>query len=228
MERNRAAARVLWVAVIVLALLGVAVAARRTIVLLKPGAMSARKNPAAGLDEHFAKEKAVTLLHVLPGMIFMVLGPLQFVGGLRAKYPAVHRWLGRIFLTASAVIGVTGLTMAARETIGGADEKAAIFIFGSFFLIALGKAFWHATRRDFAKHREWMIRGYAVGLAVATIRPIMGGFFAAAAIRGVTPEPSTFFGKAFWIGFTAQTIVAELWIRHTRGPIQLERATTKR
>lgn len=226
MEANRGIARVLWVAVIVLALLGVAVAARRTIVLLKPGAMSAGKNPAAGLDEHFAKEKALTLLHVLPGMIFMVLGPLQFVRGLRTKYPAVHRWLGRIFLTASVVIGVTGLTMALRGTIGGWDEKSAILIFGSFFLAALRKALWYAMHRDFAKHREWMIRGYAVGLAVATIRPIMGGFFAAAAIRGATPEPSTFFGKAFWIGFMAQTIAAELWIRHTREGMRAEPAAT--
>jgi len=208
--------RALWVAVILLALIGVAVATRRATVLVKPGAMNAAKNPAAALDEHFAKEKALTLLHVLPGIMFMVLGPLQFVRGLRAKHPAVHRWSGRIFLTASAVIGTTGLTMAARGAIGGADEKAAIFLFGGFFLIALAKALWHAMRREFAQHREWMIRGYAVGLAVATIRPIMGGFFAAAAMRGLTPEPSTFFGKAFWIGFTAQTIAAEMWVRWTR------------
>jgi uncharacterized membrane protein len=218
----------LWVAVIALALLGVAIAVRRTIVLLKPGALSARKNPAAGLDVHFAKEKTLTLLHVLPGMIFMALGPLQFVRGLRAKHPAVHHWSGRIFLTASVVIGVTGLTMVMRDSIGGWDERAAILLFGSFFLFSLGKALWHAMHREFTEHREWMIRGYAVGLAVATIRPIMGGFFAAAAIRGATPEPSMFFGKAFWIGFTAQTIAAELWIRHTRGVMEAGMATTKR
>ncbi len=216
MDTNRGITRSLWVAVILLALIGVAVATRRAIVLAKPSAMNAATNPAAALDEHFAEEKALTLLHVLPGIIFMVLGPLQFVRGLRAKHPAVHRWSGRIFLTASAVIGATGLTMAARGTIGGTDERAAIFLFGGFFLIALAKAFWHAMRREFAQHREWMIRGYAVGLAVATIRPIMAGFFAAAAMRGVTPAPGTFFGKAFWIGFTSQTIAAEMWVRWTR------------
>jgi len=216
MDTNRGITRVLWVAVILLALIGVAVAARRATVLVKPGAMNARKNPAAGLDEHFAKEKTLTLLHVLPGVIFMILGPLQFVKGLRAKHPEVHRWSGRIFLTASTVIAVTGLAMAARGTIGGADERAAIFLFGSFFLIALGKALWHAMKKEFAKHREWMIRGYAVGLAVATIRPIMGGFFAIAVIHGQTPQPQNFFGTAFWIGFVAQSILAEIWIRWTR------------
>lgn len=215
MEPSRRMTRVLWVTVVLLALVGVGVAARRTVVLVRPGEMNARKSPATALDGHFAKERALTLLHVLPGIVFMILGPLQFVRRLRTKYPATHRWSGRVFLTASAVIGVTGLAMAAMGTIGGRDEKAAIFIFGSFFLMALGKALWHGMRHEFVKHREWMIRGYAVGLAVATIRPIMGGFFAAAAMHGQTPEPSRFFGTAFWIGFTAQTLVAEIWVRWT-------------
>jgi uncharacterized membrane protein len=225
MNPNRTIARILWGAVIFLAFLGLAVATRRAIVLFKPGALSAAKNPAAALDAHFAGRRTITLAHILPGMLFMVLGPLQFIPALRAKHPQFHRWAGRIFLAASAVIGISGLTMAAGETIGGLDEKAAIFLFGTFFLVALGKALWHALHREFAQHREWMIRGYAIGLAVATIRPIMGIFFAAAFVRGHGPEPSQFFGTAFWIGFTLQTVAAEIWIRYTRKP-QPARNTT--
>jgi len=216
MNPNRALVRFLWTAVIFLVFIGLAVATRRTIVLLKPGAMSSAKNPAVQLDAHFANHATLTLTHILPAMLFMVLGPLQFVRGLRAKYPQVHRWSGRIFLTASAVVGVTGLTMAFGKTIGGIDEKAAITLFGTFFLIALAKALWHALRREFVQHREWMIRGYAIGLAVATIRPIMGTFFAAALLQGHAPEPREFFGTAFWVGFTLQTIAAEIWINYTR------------
>ncbi len=213
---SRVLTRILWSAVIFLAILGLGVAARRAVVLWKPGALNASKNPAADLDLHFQKERALTFAHVLPGMLFMLLGPLQFVRGLRARHPALHRWSGRIFLTASAVIGITGLIMAAGETIGGLDEKAAIFLFGSFFLVALAKALWHALRREFVRHREWMIRGYAIGLAVATIRPIMGTFFAASLLRGHVPVPREFFGTAFWIGFTLQMIAAEIWINYTR------------
>jgi uncharacterized membrane protein len=216
MKPNRALVRLLWVAVIFLAFVGLAVATRRTMVLIEPSKVSARNNPGANLDAHFANHRALTLAHVLPAMLFMVLGPLQFVRSLRSKHPQVHRWSGRIFLSMSAVVGLTGLTMAFGKTIGGLDEKAAITLFGSFFLIALGKALWHALRREFAQHREWMIRGYAIGLAVATIRPIMGAFFASAVMRGHTPEPKEFFGTAFWIGFTLQTIAAEIWIHYTR------------
>jgi uncharacterized membrane protein len=216
MKANRALVRFLWTSVIFLAFIGLAVAVRRSVVLLKPGALSTRNNPAAELDNAFANRRTLTLAHILPAMLFMVLGPLQFVRSLRSKYPHVHRWSGRIFLTASAVVGVTGLTLAFGKTIGGVDEKAAIALFGSFFLIALAKALWHALRREFDQHREWMIRGYAIGLAVATIRPIMGTFFAAALLRGHRPEPKEFFGAAFWIGFTLQMIAAEVWINYTR------------
>jgi len=216
MNPNRALVRFLWTAVIFLAFIGLAVAARRTIVLLNPRTLSSANNPAVQLDAHFANHATLTLAHILPAMLFMVFGPLQFVRSLRSKYPQIHRWSGRIFLTASAVVGVTGLTMAFGKTIGGVDEKAAIILFGAFFLIALGKALWHALRREFAQHREWMIRGYAIGLAVAAIRPIMGTFFAAALLRGHAPEPKEFFGTAFWIGFTLQMIGAEIWINYTR------------
>jgi uncharacterized membrane protein len=216
MKVNRTLGGFLWTTVIFLAFIGVAAATRRTIVLLKPAAVSARNNPAADLDSAFANRRTLTLTHILPAMLFMVLGPLQFARSLRSKYPQVHRWSGRIFLTASAIVGVTGLTLAFGKTIGGVDEKAAIVLFGTFFLIALGKALRHALRREFAQHREWMIRGYAIGLAVATIRPIMATFFAAAVLRGHRPEPSEFFGTAFWIGFTLQMIAAEIWVNYTR------------
>ena len=213
---NRALTRFLWIAAIFLAFIGLAVATRRTVVLLKPGTLSSARNPAADLDTHFASERALVLTHILPAMLFMLLGPLQFVRGLRSRYPQTHRWLGRVFLAASAIVGVSGLRLAFGKTVGGLDEKAAITLFGTFFLIALAKALWHALRREFAQHREWMIRGYAIGLAVATIRPIMGTFFAAALMSGHKPQPAEFFGTAFWIGFTLQTIAAEIWINYTR------------
>lgn len=229
MRREGTRGQLLWMAVIFLAFVGVAVAARRAGILLHPGNPDASRNPAAALDKHFAEERTLTLLHVVPAIVFMVLGPLQFVAGIRSRYPQVHRWSGRIFLTVSAIVGITGLRMAFGKTIGGLDEKAAITLFGLFFLIALAKGLWHAMHRQFAQHREWMIRGYAIGLAVATIRPIMGMFFAAAMMQGRTPEPNQFFGTAFWIGFTLQAIAAEAWINHTRRstPVRMLEPSTR-
>jgi hypothetical protein len=104
--------------------------------------------------------------------------------------------------------------MAAGGTIGGWDEKAAIFVFGVCFLIALAKGFPHALRRDFSSHREWMIRGYAMGLAGPPHVRLWGLFPPVAALRGHTPQAQRFFGTAFWIGFILTALSAELWIRY--------------
>ena len=92
--------------------------------------------------------------------------------------------------------------------IGGVNQAAATTLFGLFFLFALGKAFRQILKRDVALHREWMIRAFSIGLAVATIRPIVAVFFATSRFSGLTPYE--FFGTAFWIGFVMHLIAAEV------------------
>src|SRR6185437_2209575 len=93
-------------------------------------------------------------------------------------------------------------------------QAAATTHFSILFLFALSKAFWHIRRREAALHREWMIRAFAIGLAVATIRPVVGIFFAVS--RLTHRAPHEFFGSAFSLGFTIQLLVAEIWINATR------------
>jgi len=105
----------------------------------------------------------------------------------------------------------------AMPSIGGVNQAAATTLFGLWFLFALGKALRHILRREIALHREWMIRAFSIGLAVATIRPIIAVFFATSPFSGLTPYE--FFGAGFWIGFALHLIAAEVWIqaRHLPG-----------
>ncbi len=154
-------------------------------------------------------------VHILPGLLFMVLGPLQFSAALRRRHRTWHRWSGRVFLLCSLIIGGSALIMSlAMPAIGGVVQAVATTLFALLFLVALGKAYRHIRRREIAQHRAWMLRAFAIGLAVATIRPIIGLFFATSRLTGLTPE--AFFGIAFWIGFVLHLVVAEAWIRWTR------------
>jgi uncharacterized membrane protein len=152
----------------------------------------------------------------VPGMLFMILGPLQFSSRIRARHLRWHRLSGRVFVVSGLVIGISALVMSfGMPAIGGVNQAAATTLFGTFFLFALCKAFWHIRRREVALHREWMIRAFSIGLAVAAIRPIMGVFFATSPLTGLTPRE--FFGIAFWIGFVLHLMAAEAWI-HTTTP----------
>lgn len=167
--------------------------------------------PTGAFGTEVAPRPILTLIHIVPGLLFMLLGPLQFVPQIRTRYLQFHCWSGRVFLIASAVIGVSALFIAFSMTIGGANETAATTLFAILFLLALGKAFYHIRRREIAQHREWMIRGFAIGLAVVTVRPIVGMFFGFSAL-----SPQELFGIAFWLGFTIHLILAEVWINYTR------------
>jgi uncharacterized membrane protein len=212
-----------WYVVIFLALIGVAVGIRRIAQLLPivihgyhPPGLPA--NPAAAqfvaLDDLFARFPILTLIHIVPGVLFMVLGPMQFNATIRARHLRWHRLSGRLFVICGMVIGISALGMSFwMPAIGGVNQAAATILFGSFFLFALCRAFWHIRRREIALHREWMIRAFSIGLAVATIRPIVGMFFATSRFSGLTPHD--FFGIAFWIGFVLHLIAAETWIHLT-------------
>ena len=216
--------RALWSVVILLALIGIAVVVRRTVNLV-PILMNGYTPPAAAsnpvaaqfaaLDDIFARYPILTLIHIIPGLLFMVLGPLQFSATLRARHLRWHRWSGRVYLICSLVIGVSALVMSVgMPAIGGLTQAIATTLFALYFLFALGKAYWSVLHRKIAQHREWMIRAFAIGLAVATIRPIIGLFFATSRLSGLTPD--AFFGIAFWIGFVLHLLAAEAWVQWTR------------
>jgi uncharacterized membrane protein len=226
--------RALWSAVIFLVLIGVAVGVRRTVHLVpivthgyRPPAVSSNLRLAqlSALDDLFAQHPVLTLVHIVPGMLFMILGPLQFSSRIRARHLRWHRWSGRVFVVCGLVIGISALVMSfGMPAIGGVNQAAATTLFGTFFLLALCKAFWHIRRREVALHREWMIRAFSMGLAVAAIRPIIGVFFATSPLTGLTPRE--FFGIAFWIGFVLHLIAAEAWI-HTTLPSEITAAVQR-
>jgi hypothetical protein len=218
----------------VLTLIGIAVVVRRTITLV-PILVNGYTPPVpasnpvaaqfAALDDLFARYPILTLIHIIPGVLFMLLGPLQFSATIRARHLRWHRWSGRVYLICSLIIGISALVMSVgMPAIGGLRQAVATTLFALLFLFALGKAYRHVRHRQITLHREWMIRAFAIGLAVATIRPIIGLFFATSRLSGLTPD--MFFGIAFWIGFVLHFLAAEAWIRWTR-PLRRSAARPK-
>jgi Predicted membrane protein (DUF2306) len=213
--------RALWSAVIFLALIGAAVAVRRMVHLVPivvrgyhPPAVTS--NPAAArfaaLDDLFAHHPILTLVHIVPGLLFMMLGPFQFSSSRPLPPMAPLEWPHFCYLRCGDRIFGTGDELWHAGYRGG-NQASATTRFATFFLFALCKAFRHIRRREVALHREWMIRAFAVGLAVATIRPIIGMFFATSRFSGL--RPYEFFGIGFWIGFVLHLIAAEAWIHAT-------------
>jgi hypothetical protein len=189
----------------------VAVVLRRTIALIYPP----RSAPPqlAALDTAFASHAALTLAHILPALAFVTLTPLLYV---RRFAGAV--WPKRFLFPLGAVVGVTAYAMSGYS-IGGWVERSAVLLFNTLFLFSLLCA-WR-LRRDPAQNLRWLTRAIAILLGIATTRPVMGVFFATSRLTHLSPQQ--FFGITFWIGFSINTLVIELWLRSPAGKSQVEK-----
>ena len=60
-------------------------------------------------------------------------------------------------------------------------------------------------------HREWVIRGFAIGIGVSTIRVFYDVFLFLSDISAYEN-----IGISFWLGWSVSLLVAEIWIGITR------------
>jgi hypothetical protein len=111
----------------------------------------------------------IVALHVVLGGVYLALAPRQFVRRIRSRHLGYHRRVGRL-LVAIGVVGVTALLMGLVIPFSGWPERVVVGLFGSLFLFALVKGFVHVRTGRVALHGEWMIRDFAIGLAIATQR----------------------------------------------------------
>lgn len=158
-------------------------------------------------------------LHIAPGVVYLVLAPLQLTRRFRVRHHVVHRRLGRVLLTCALVAGVFALLFGVPHAWGGAPEAVATVVFGCWFLVCLVLAFRAIRRDDVPDHRRWMIRAFAVGIGVGTIRIWVGVFEAveqglSGGTTPATPDPAMF-GVAFWLAFTMHVALGEWWLRRT-------------
>jgi uncharacterized membrane protein len=100
----------------------------------------------------------------------MVGATLQLAYWFRRRHYAVHRRLGRILLGAGLLTGAMAVVIGLLFPIGGPREVSATVLFGVWFLVCLMLAFRAIRADDIVRHRRWMIRAFAIGVGVGTIR----------------------------------------------------------
>jgi uncharacterized membrane protein len=164
----------------------------------------------------FAEHPGWIGAHVVLGAVYLGLALPQLAARIRVRRPALHRGMGRAAVAAGGVAGVTAVVMTAWFPYSGRAALAFVAPFAVWFVLALVRGAWLARRRRFAEHREWMIRAFAIGTGIATMRLIfvpamllLGGFEDEALARRVSLA-------SFPAAFVLHAALAEAWIRATR------------
>src|ERR1700746_1668699 len=201
-----------WISIVI----AVAAVLRRIVALIHP--VTSGPAQMVALDAEFVAHKALTLAHILPALAFVVLIPFLYM-----RRFAGARWVERLLFPLGAIVGITAYAMS-TDSIGGWLERSAVLFFNTLFMFSLLRA-WQ-LRGEQNRKLEWMTRPIGILLGIATTRPIMGIFFATSPLTHLTP--SQFFGIAFWMGFSINTVAVEIWLRSRAGRFKVETAAMQR
>lgn len=109
-------------------------------------------------------------LHIVSVSAYSILGAFQFVPRLRRRRNGWHRRMGRLLVGSGILAALTGMWMALFHSRPG-DVGLLIgfrLVFGGMMVVSIVLGFVAIRRRDVARHRAWMVRGYAIGMGAGT------------------------------------------------------------
>jgi uncharacterized membrane protein YozB (DUF420 family) len=154
-----------------------------------------------------------TVIHFAAALLFAVLAMMQLLSGLRRRYPALHRYSGRVAVLCGLIVAMTGtLIPFAVVPPRPLVERVYIVLFFTGVALFLLLGFRAARRHDYAHHRVWMVRAVASAGAVVTQRI----FFTILAITFGFHSETDFwmeFVAAFAFGWVFNLTLAEVWLR---------------
>jgi len=122
----------------------------------------------------FLKERAgivplAVYAHLTGGMLAIALGPFQFSRRLRSHYIDIHRWMGRTYLMAILVGGLSGLVLA-RISQGGIVAHVGFSLLAVSWIFTASQAYRYIRAGDTTSHRRWMIRNFSLTFAAVMLR----------------------------------------------------------
>lgn len=122
-------------------------------------------------NQRFFADPLPIVAHSLSGIVFLILGALQFSPRLRRPKPGWHKMLGRILIPSGLVVAFSAMWMAQFYPLpeyDGALVYGTRMLFGGWMVLTIVLGIAAIYRRDFTNHGDWMTRAYAIGAAAGT------------------------------------------------------------
>lgn len=173
-------------------------------------------------NARFFADPLPIVAHSLGGIVFLILGALQFVPSLRRSKLGWHKMLGRILIPSGLVVALSSLWMIhiyAMPTYDGALVYGTRLLFSAWMILTIVVGAVTIYRRDFNNHGVWMTRAYAVGAGGST------QVFTAAPLFLLFPEHLNDLTRAISLaaGWVINVAIAE-WVIRRRLEARQKRA----
>lgn len=158
------------------------------------------------------------LTHVFVAAVVTFAGLLQLVPALRRRWPALHRWNGRLFMVTALVATLTGFYLTfVRGSQLGLGSTISISLNGLLTLIFVGLAWRSALNRDYASHRAHALRAWLLvnGVWFLRIGIMLAGLLLAPLGVRMGYDGALFVGVSF-LSWMLPLAIVELYLRAER------------
>lgn len=157
---------------------------------------------------NFVTHRLALSIHAVFASIALLVGPWQFLPGIRARHLALHRVLGRIYAVAILIAWLASIPIGLHAQTG-AVASAGFLTLGLCWIVATGGAVFKVLHGDVLAHRRWMIRSYALTAAAITLRLYLG-------LATATHLPfDTAYPIIAWLCWLPNLAVAEILVRRS-------------
>jgi len=157
------------------------------------------------------------LVHVLANLLFCLGGALQFLPGIRRRWPALHRALGRAVLAGGMLSAASGLWMTLFYAFPAELQGLALFgarlMVGTAMIALLAWALWAIGARRVFQHGAAMIRAYALGQGASTQAFLGMAWMACAGTELLGPTRDALMMSAWVINLLAAEVVIGRYLR---------------
>ena len=163
----------------------------------------------------------ILITHIVTAIPPLLLGLFAFSRQARSWSLRVHRWIGTIYCVAIWISAITGTLLAAANG-HGIGAKLGFGLLGVAWFTTTLFAYTTARQKDLINHRRWMIRSFALTLAVVSVRPM----FLFGPPAGL--DPNTWYVMVTWLCWVPNLLIGELYARATLYSGRLAASTPRR
>lgn len=162
----------------------------------------------------------ILYFHIATAIPPLLLGVVAFSSKIRSFYPHVHRWVGTAYCALILWSSFAGIALATANT-RGIIAQMGFGLLGFMWFITTLMAYIAARNKQFFFHRRWMIRSYALTLAVVSVRPMF--WWPPSFI-----PPETWYLIITWLCWVPNLLIGEIYARCTNvsGKLKKNSAST--
>jgi len=145
--------------------------------------------------------------HVFTSFFLLLAGFTQFSKWIRTKYRNIHRYLGWAYISILLVFSAPSGLVLGYHANGGWTSQLAFILLSVLWFYTTIQALRYAINKDWTKHRDFMIRSYALTLSAISLR-----LFKYIIVYIWHPLPMDTYRTVAWLGWVVNLVIAEIII----------------